>query len=76
MSRTGKQIAIAEAVAINKALNDSMFSDDEIALIIKLAWTARRSDTTNKGNVYEKIAGLIQDVATRHREGGSGLVEK
>jgi hypothetical protein len=76
MSRTGKQIAIAEAVAINKALNDSMFSDDEIALIIKLAWTARRSDTTNKGNVYEKIASLIQDVATRHREGGSGLVEK
>lgn len=76
MSRTGKQIAMAEAVAINKALNDSMFSDDEIALIVKLAWTARRSDTTNKGNVYEKIASLIQDVATRHREAGSGLVEQ
>lgn len=65
MSKTGKQIAIAEALAVNKSLTDSMFSDDEVSLIVRLAWTARRSSATNKSVVYDKIAQLIQDVTTR-----------
>ena len=65
MSKTGKQIAVAEALAVNKSLTDSMFSDDEVSHIIRLAWTARRSSATYKSVVYDKIAQLIQDVITR-----------
>jgi hypothetical protein len=75
MSKTGKQIAISEAVAVNKSLSDSMFSDDEVSLIVRLAWTARRSNTTYKGVVYQKIARLIDDVSRRHISDEAGSVE-
>jgi len=75
MSKTGKQIAVSEAVAVNKSLSDSMFSEEEVGLIVRLAWTARRSNSTIKGDVYEKIARLIEDVSKRHVSDEAGSVE-
>jgi hypothetical protein len=76
LSKTGKQIAIAEALVVNKSLTDSMFNNDEVSLIIRLAWNARRSSATHKSEVYEKIALLIQDVSKRAVTDGQKSVER
>lgn len=73
MSKSSKQIACSEAVAVARSLPDAMFSDTEIELIVRLAWTARRSNTTSKSDVYDKIISLIDDVGARHQANQSGL---
>jgi hypothetical protein len=68
MSRNSEQIAIAEAVTINDSIEDSIFTNSDLQLIIKLAWAARKRSADEKASCFDHVKFIMTEAARRSRQ--------
>ena len=65
MSKNSEQIAIAEAKLVNQTLDNSVFTDNDLETIIKLAWAARKRTSDEKSALFDHITHIVTEAAER-----------